>query len=140
VIAIVEAMRDEPATDSFKPDDVSRFVGINTRFRVHAVLKGKLEDKQVTVLHFKDKEVVGNGPMCADFSYSATYTEQHFGDGKNVGSRSNSDPIRPIWLAFLKERRDSQFEPVTGHYDSALSFCVLSQWECGLHREFEIPK
>ena len=140
LIAIIEAIGDESATDSFKPDDLSRFVAINTRFRVHAVLKGKLEDKQITVLHFRDQEVVANGPMCADFSYSVTNTEEHFIDGKNVGSRSNSDPVKPIWLAFLKTRTDGRFEPVTGHYDSALSFCMLSQWECGLHKEFEIPK
>jgi hypothetical protein len=135
LIEIIEAIRDDSATDSFKPDSLSRFVAINTCFRVHAVLKGEVEDKKITVLHFRDEEDVANGPMCADFSFSVTYNEERFVDGKRVGSASSGDAHRPMWLAFLKKRADGRFEPVTGHYDSALSFCIMPQKDCSLHIE-----
>jgi hypothetical protein len=136
VIAIVEAIRDEPAKDTFKPDNITRFVGINTHFRVHLVLKGKVETKEVTVLHFWNEEPrIENGPECADFRFTITYTEEHFMNGENVGSVAVHHPERPMWLAFLKKRNDGRFEPVAGQLDSAFSFCIMPQRECGMHRD-----
>jgi hypothetical protein len=125
LIAIIEAIRDDPATDSFKADS-DKFVGVNTRFRVHAVLKGQFKGKELTVLHFFDETPVINGPMSADFRFTWTYKEQFFLNGKAAASaESGPNPRTPIWLAFLKARPDGRFEPVTGQYDSELSFCKL---------------
>lgn len=134
LIAIVRAIEDTPASDLFKPDNVSRFVGINTRFHVYVVLKGKLDRKEVTVLHFSDEAVVANGPALADFQYTRTFEQKLFRNGEEFGwQRSPKKPQKPTWIAFLKARGDGRFEPVTGQYDSAESFCeVLDTYGFGL--------
>jgi hypothetical protein len=123
LIAIISVVGEDPAPDTFRTDQPGRFIGINTRFQVLGLLKGKLATKELTVLHFFEEDGITNGPISADFQYTRTYEAQTFKDGKAYGrAKSGPSPQKPKWIAFLKARSDGRFEPVTGQYDSADSF------------------
>lgn len=107
VVAIVEQVENKPAQDLFAGysygHPTNHFTATDTRFKVHAVLKGDAM-KELTVLHF---------------SYST-----------NVTIILNSASFiqfkqKQECMAFLKRRSDGRFEPVAGHYDSSYSFREL---------------
>jgi hypothetical protein len=93
-----------------------KFVGVNTKFTVAAVLKGEGVGKELTLLHYRQpagSQPIINGPMLAAFP---------FGERK---SKVVSGPVdrenEPLYLLFLKRRADGRFEPVTRQVDSDLS-------------------
>lgn len=141
VAAIVEPLENKPSTDVF-PDDAhdhpaSDFVGMDTRFRVHAVFKPKGDaPKELTVLHFAYSARVRlfrNAKFVNFIIGPLNYEKRVVKSGKTQLSDVELGPVmtffglKPVWLAFLKRREDGRFEPVSGQYDSALSFRELHE-------------
>ncbi len=107
VVAIVEPVESKPAQDAFPGysygHPTNHFTATDTRFKVHAVLKGDAM-KELTVLHFSystNVSIIINGASFIQFKQ------------------------KQECIAFLKRRSDGRFEPVTGHYDAAYSFREL---------------
>ncbi len=131
VVAVVEAVENKPAQDTFPGysygHPTHHFTATDTRFTVRAVLKGEAM-KELTVLHFSystNVRVTVNGARFIQFFTAPLHCERRaLKDGKPVGGITIYQQ-EPVWIAFLKRRRDGRFEPVTGHYDSALSFGEL---------------
>jgi len=134
MVAIIEPLENTLAQDLFfagyghSPDD---FVATDTRFKIHAVLKGdRGTANELTVLHFdysKNVSGVANGALFIRFSVGPLqYEKRAVKDGKVVGGITAYQQ-EPVWLAFLKRRNDGRFQPVTNQYDSARSFRELHQ-------------
>jgi len=132
-VAIVEPIENRPASDAF-PDysyghSASDFVATNTRFRVATVFKGKFAGVAATVLHFGYSANVPtvNGASFVRFAIGPLqYEKRAVREGKQIGGVT-AFLQQPMWLAFLKQREDGRFEPVTGHYDAAMSFRELHE-------------
>ena len=134
LVAIVEPIENRSAMDIF-PDysyghSANDFVATNTRFRVATVFKGNLESAaEATVLHFGYSANVPtvNGAHFVRFAIGPLqYEKRAIKEGKPIGGVT-AFLQQPMWLAFLKQREDGRFEPVTGHYDAALSFRELHE-------------
>jgi hypothetical protein len=131
VVAIVEPIENRPASDAF-PDysyghSAGDFVATNTQFRVATVFKGDLAAAEATVLHFGYSANVPtvNGAHFVRFAIGPLqYEKRALREGKPTGGVT-AFLQQPMWLAFLKQRKDGRFEPVTGHYDAAMSFREL---------------
>ena len=131
VVAIVEPVENKPAPDAFPGysygHPTNHFTATDTRFKVHAVLKGDAM-KELTVLHFSystNVSIILNGASFIQFFIGPLqYEKRAVKDGKPVGGVTSFQQP-PEWIVFLKRRSDGRFEPVTGHYDSAYSFREL---------------
>jgi hypothetical protein len=105
-------------TDDKYPQDQwpREFVGQNTTFDVKHVIKGKVDDKQIKLLHFKfgklkkglDPDDVGN---------------QVIKNGPDFVTFRLKDPLEH--LLFVKATKDGRFEPVSGQIDPTKSIRVL---------------
>jgi len=135
LVAIVEPLSSEDTKDVYAGTPYGRpldhFLGHNTKFKVHAVLKGiHSPDKPLIVLHFSySKEVtfVANGARFIRFiSGPLQFKKQVLKDEKEVGGVTVYAE-EPVWLAFLKKKADGRYEPVTDPYDSMDSFRELHQ-------------
>lgn len=130
LVAIIEPIMNESAKDpyvgalyGFAQKD---FAATNTKFRVHAYLKGgDASEKEITVLHFSYSKDVGARANGACFITFVTgplqYEKRSLKDEKPVGGITVYQE-KPIWLAFLKKRSDGRFDPISDPYDSADSF------------------
>ena len=130
LVAIIEPIVNESAKDpyagflyGFAQKD---FIATNTKFRVHAYLKGgDATEKEITVLHFSYSKDVGGRANGACFITFVTgpvqYEKRVLKDDKPVGGITVYRE-KPIWLAFLKKRSDGRFDPISDPYDSADSF------------------
>jgi hypothetical protein len=130
LVAIIEPIANEETKDpyvgllyGFTQKD---FVATNTKFRVHAYLKGgDAAAKEITILHFSYSKSVGGRANGACFITFVTgplqYEKRALKDDKPVGGVSVYKQ-QPIWLAFLKKRSDGRFDPISDPYDSADSF------------------
>jgi hypothetical protein len=122
LVVIAKAVKTEDAVDEL-PDHrwPVEFVGQNTTFEVKHALKGKVEGKQIKVLHFKfgkpknglEVVIIENGPLFVAFST------------KNA----------PEHLLFLKALKDGRYEPVSGRIDPRLSVRMLTDPERELKEE-----
>ena len=135
VVAIVQPFDNQPAKDTFPGYGYGRptteFVATNTRFEVHALLKGNGESpEELTVLHFGYSAESGIPPNGANFIRfligPLQYEKRAVKFGTPVGGVTTFQQ-EPVWLAFLTRREDGRFEPVTGHYDSERSFRELHE-------------
>ena len=90
------------------------FIGVNTKFEAKAVLKGKLEGDQLTVLHhrLRDGVQVVNGPLLVSFRLRGLAVQT---------KAAKAILARPDYLLFLKRRADGRYEPVSGPVDPELS-------------------
>ncbi|MBS0659923.1 MAG: hypothetical protein JSR82_16915 [Verrucomicrobia bacterium] len=123
LVAIVEPLANEKCGDRFpgkENSELEHFVGVNTRFRVVAVLKGRAGAEEIRVLHFRyarPGEYVRKEPAPGEpervLVNGAAFIE--FGLPKENQASQR-------WLAFLKRRKDGRFEPKGPQYDSAYSF------------------
>jgi hypothetical protein len=108
-----EASADEPPKHQWQYE----FVGQNTTFDVKYTLKGKLDEKQIKVLHFKwGKLKTGFDPK-DPFSHIID-------DGPLLVAFDIKDA--PEYLLFLKKMNDGRYEPVSGKIDPRLSARLLS--------------
>jgi hypothetical protein len=132
VVAIIESIENVPAKDIFPfagdAHPATDFAATNTRFKVAAILKANGEPlTELTVLHFNYSRrfPIVNGAHFVRFGIGPLqYEKRNVIDGKPAGGIVALQQ-QPVWLAFLKQREDGRFEPLTGHYDSALSFREL---------------
>lgn len=113
--------------------------GFNTTCTVQCVFKRggtstKFNAGSLSLLHFgyAKPQLPFNGAL---FMYFELPPAWHV---VSVARNENNGPTRvdpawiassklPTYLAFLKKREDGRYEPVTGHYDAALSFRVLAE-------------
>jgi hypothetical protein len=131
-VAIIEPIKNEPAQDTFPGygygHPTNHFTATDTRFKIHAVLKGEAM-KELTILHFSystNVSMIANGVSFIQFTIgSLEYEVTLRKDGKPVGDKTIYGPRPVMWMAFLKRRKDGRFEPVTGHYDASYSFREL---------------
>jgi hypothetical protein len=138
-VGLLEPIANQPAKDVFtievsptgstaeKRDTVS-YHGIDTRFRIEAILKsdGKAT-KELTVLHFSGEHAeaafaVVNGPSFIYFTVGPLQYEKRVLKDKKVISEITVLQGEPLWLAFLKRRADGRYEPVSGREDPDQSF------------------
>jgi hypothetical protein len=138
-VGLLEPIANQPANDVFtievsatgataeKRDKVS-YHGIDTRFRIEAILKpdGKAT-KELTVLHFSQEHAeaafaVINGPSFIYFTVGPLQYEKRVLKDKKVISEITVLQGEPLWLAFLKRRADGRYEPVSGREDPDQSF------------------
>jgi hypothetical protein len=138
-VGLLEPIANQPAKDVFtievsatgapgeKMDKVN-YQGIDTRFRIEAILKsdGKAT-KELTVLHFSGEHAergfaVIDGPSFIHFTIGPLQYEKRVLKEKKVISEITVLQGEPLWLAFLKLRPDGRYEPVSGQEDAAESF------------------
>lgn len=90
------------------------FLGVNTVFSVEAILKGKVSEGKLTVLHYRvepGKKIV-NGPLLVSFRTRDISYRTKTGRGTLE---------KPSYLLFLKKRKDGRYEAVSGQVDPALA-------------------
>lgn len=92
-----------------------------TKFKVEAVLKGKLDDDKIELIHcrLKDGRPVLNGPLLAEFRTTGRKLLIEAVDDVKA-KRIEQEPT-PQYLLFLKAQPDGRYEPVAGQVDSILS-------------------
>jgi len=119
LIVIAQPIKSENCIDRFSDNPWKvEFLGVNTTFRIDHVLKGKHEEAELTVLHFKTNVEMNDGPMLVSFrTNNLSYLVQkegHAGEQVNVSGPAT-------YLLFLKASADGRFQPVSGKIDPALS-------------------
>ncbi|MEO6053439.1 MAG: hypothetical protein ABIP97_05445 [Chthoniobacterales bacterium] len=133
VIVIIEPIKNESCSDKYTGQLYGHasgdFAGINTTFKVYAVLKSLVKvEEPFVVLHFISKKVIPyNGPNFARFFPGPLQFEKKVLKGKNEIGGITSYQEAPMWIAFLKKRDDGRYEPITEPYDSAYSFKELHE-------------
>jgi hypothetical protein len=131
-VGLLEPVSNTPSADVFTIDvsdgQKVHYTGIDTRFRIEAILKsdGKATN-ELTVLHFSEEHVdvkfaVVNGPSFMYFTVGPLQYEKRVLKDKKVISEIAVLQGEPLWLAFLKRRADGRYEPVSGQEDPDESF------------------
>lgn len=129
VVAIIRPLWSTKAPDQltsagprYGPRDPKDFQALNTRFYVSVVLK-EHDDlkastaKEITLLHFRPVTPEVNGGLFMFFEVPQHPPAQPDpACGPETGQH---------YLAFLMRQKDGRYVPVTGNYDSELSFCKL---------------
>lgn len=135
VVVIIEPLSSEKTKDQYSGHPyghpLNHFTGLNTTFKVHAVLKGDvLPDKPFIVLHFaysKDVTFICDGARFVTFFPGPLqFKKQVLKEDKAIGGVTVYQEA-PVWLAFLKKREDGRYEPVTDPDDAVDSFRELHQ-------------
>lgn len=115
VVVMATAVASKDCKDTFKDKHWQvDFLGVETTFKVDALLKGKVEGDKLTMLHFRlERGVrVDSGPILVTFQTK----------GREVPlKRGHLSLGRPSYLLFLKKRSDGRFEAVSGQIDPALA-------------------
>ena len=115
------------------------FAGQLTKFEVNGVLKGKLAERTLDLVHYTATvtgEVIGPG---VKVSYARAYVAE-FPETKapseDDATRKGEGGGNQHYLLFLKRRKDGKFEPVSGQVDSACSVMLLKpEGPASWHRE-----
>ncbi len=131
LVVIAQPLKTEAADD--KPPEHHwsyEFVGENTKLKVIHTLKGKVEGKEIQVLHFKfgklkkgidpdslDAVVIIDGPSLVSFRTKAVLAT--VGEERVVLGA-------PEYLLFLKKMKDGRYEPLSGHIDPGQSIRELT--------------
>lgn len=120
VIATVDAT-DEWSEPMPLPLFADALEGRLTKFKVEAVLKGKLDGDKIELIHcrLKNGRQVSNGPLLAEFRTKGRKLLIEAVDG--VKEKRIEQEATPQYLLFLKARPDGRYEPVAGQVDSVLS-------------------
>lgn len=127
LIVIAAPVGEEKADDAFgrNPWDLE-ILGVNTAFEVRHVLKGKVDGKQVKVLHFRFAPIKpGSGPVIIEDGpgFVAFRTKAALvGDG----DRKVVLPT-PEYLLFLRRLKDGRYEPVSGKTDPRFAVREMSE-------------
>ncbi|WP_020470537.1 hypothetical protein [Zavarzinella formosa] len=89
--------------------------GVQTKFEVRHILKGKADGKHIKMLHFQFAKpekneivVIEDGPMFVAIRL------------KGLTVQENKDTLYlppPEYLLFLRRQKDGRYEPVSGRYD-----------------------
>ncbi len=112
LVVIVQVVSVEDARKSDKPpkDYEDDFIGVDTTLRVLSVLKGKHQDKEIILFHFRQRPpkepgptIEVDGPLLLSFG------------GKKKEDKDGE------YLLYLKKRADGRYECVSGQVDPILS-------------------
>jgi hypothetical protein len=130
MVVVIQAIEELQSKDEYPGDTFGHpqtdFDASTTRFKVLGTLKPATPaPKELSVLHFNySKRVrgVANGAMFIRFPIGQiAFERRELKDDKPTGDVEHVQ-YTPKWIAFLKLRSDGRYEPVTGHYDAAMSF------------------
>ena len=119
LVLIASAKQTKDTADQIEAGHDKGFIGQETAFEVHRILKGDLKsDHELRVLHYRLPQdiLTANGPLFVSFRHEESRLEGVL----NGVSFAASIPA-PDYLLFLRLRADGRFEPVSGPIDSALS-------------------
>jgi hypothetical protein len=124
-ISTKDAMIGEKA-----PEQFSDLVGVESRFKVLAVLKGKLEKQEITLFHFRYPKTAWQGEGRAGVARARvkvrteliSFAQTPDLDGPGL-LRFERDPDEdpPRYLMFLKKRKDGRYECVSAQVDPDVS-------------------
>ena len=125
------------AGPKYGPRNPDNYQGLNTEFKIESILKqsntnNSNSETGLTILHFaySAKAIEFNGAFFIYFHTQPTkFVTQAVQDGKTLHKGLNENGVTgesPTYLAFLRKRKDERFEPVTGNYDAAPSFRILT--------------
>jgi hypothetical protein len=119
LVVIATAVKAEDTADKYLGHSWAyEFAGLDTTFEVLHALKGKVNGKQIKVLHFKWGELKkGIDPKSVD----ALLIE----DGPLLVAFRTKDS--PDYLLYLRALKDGRYEPVSGKIDPKLAVRVLSE-------------
>jgi len=121
---------DDPA-DMPEMGDVV-FKGQLTGFDIQSVLKGEVPGKELNLVHYV---VIANGTTLPGGVKLVT-SQAYVADFQKVfPTRGGMQGGKPNYLLFLKQRKDGNFEPVSGQIDSACSVMLLQPEAPHLYRE-----
>ena len=115
VVVIGKAISSMDSKEAFRPKIWSvDFLGVDTTFSVEAVVKGKLDGDELTLLHYRLKPgvYVDDGPLLVSFRMKRMQVNL---------KTSKLHLARPSYLLFLKKRADGRFEAVSGQIDPELA-------------------
>jgi hypothetical protein len=115
LVVIAEAVAVTDADDPAPFDGRAHLFEARTAtLAVEHVLQGKAPGDGLRVLHFRAREgaLIRNGPDLVEFRTTG---------GQITAKAGKFAWGRPNYLLFLKARKDGRYEPVAGHYDSAMS-------------------
>jgi hypothetical protein len=141
LVAIIEPLENQTTNDIFPSytygHSTNDFQAVNTRFKVNAILKmtgGSLNPnpQELTVLHFcysTNKVLIIDGAEFANFPIGPLHYDEKISDKDGKFITGFIIIQKPVWLAFLKLRKDGRYEPVTDQYDSLFSFRFLHRPE-----------
>ncbi len=119
-VVVATAVASENCSDEFTEHPWPlEFVGVNTTMQVKHVLKGKIDEKKITVLHFKfggpkkgikpeDADIIFDGPRFIGFRTKGVTIKV---EGTDVHMP------RPEYMLFLKRLKDGRYEAVSGKID-----------------------
>ena len=107
IVVIARVDKTEPSQDASPTNSFAEIelVGQNTTFKINHVLKGKLDDEQITMLHFKigkSPTAIINGPLLARF------------DTKESSSAE--------FMLFLRRLKDGATKPFQG---KSIQYCLF---------------
>jgi hypothetical protein len=113
LVIVGKVARVRPADDVWEVPPHRSLSGLLSTIRIEAVLKGKTEKKEVTVFHYEQVgKGVNGGPTVVNFR-------------KEMVTRGGFK-FQPVYLIFLKKRKDGFFECVSGQDDPGDSVRVLT--------------
>jgi hypothetical protein len=128
VIARFISTKDAKNTDK-APEPFPDLVGVESTFRVLAVIKGKLERKQIVVFHFRYPKAARHEKGANNVSRDADEVKARLVSFRQTPDidgpcllRFEPDPDDPPrYLMFLKKRKDGRYECVSGQVDPNVS-------------------
>ena len=129
-VAVVEALGSSEVSYDFA-NGVGTFNAENlqaweTRLKILAIYKGPaMANGELTLLHFRYKPSVHfsvNGMITMRFPTGPREVEWLITQPSDGTPMKVKRTLTPQWLAFLTKRTDGRYMPVSGPYDSALSF------------------
>ena len=112
------------------------FAGQLTKFEVKGVLKGKVTDQRLDLVHYRATHVGTRLTSGVKVIHAHAYTAEFHTVQKPSKPGRTRDDGPPHYLLFLTAREDGKFEPVSGQVDSACSVMILTpEGPAHWHRE-----
>jgi hypothetical protein len=120
LVVIAKVLSEKDTGDKVKHDDQELFRAILTTFEVQYIVKGEHKEKNLVVFHYRlDRDeleriygkwaTVGNGPLLATFHKRRM----------SVSIKGTNMTLpEPVYMLFLKTRKDGRYECVSGQFDS----------------------
>lgn len=128
LIAIVQVISTGDANKASKPPKgYEELVGVDSRFRVLAVLKGKHKAKELVLFHFRTKKQPQQGRRAIVNPGTRTTRKEVQTPDLDGPCLVSFDPAkkRTRYLIFLTARPDGRYECVSGQIDPNLSVAHL---------------
>jgi hypothetical protein len=137
VVVIARFISSKDAKNGDKaPEPFPDLVGVESTFKVLAVIKGKLERKQIVVFHFRYPKTAGREKGDNSIAGDPDEGKLHlvsFHQTPDIDGpcllrfESDADDDPPRYLMFLKKRKDGRYECVSGQVDPDVSVNKLER-------------